>query len=144
MQDGKAKWDLTTSFTKDDSVKRSNQAEEKRLRNSKRFNASLAKKGYKNPTQIYKKQQAEQRRQRMASFGNDDSSVEQVKKMKPRKYATTVSRKYKKYEHSGVWEFNKAFGKWMWSDTGSEVKESPGDIVTVVDPDAYNFASPYS
>ena len=31
--------------------------------------------------------------------------------------------------------------KW-WSDTGSFVRESPGDIVKVHNPNAYNFASP--
>eukprot|EP00946_MAST-07B_sp_MAST-7B-sp1_P002610 g2610.t1 len=57
-------------------------------------------------------------------------------------YKTTVSRKYKKYSHSGVYEFNKIEQKWMWSDTGGEEKDSKGDIVTVVNPDAWNFASP--
>ena len=56
-------------------------------------------------------------------------------------YKTTVSQ-YKKYSHSGVYEFNKIEQKWMWSDTGGEEKDSKGDIVTVVNPDAWNFASP--
>lgn len=59
-----------------------------------------------------------------------------------RPYKTTVSRKYKTYKHSGRWEMNKIEGRMMWSDTGSEVKDSKGDIVTVVNPDAWNFASP--
>ena len=57
-------------------------------------------------------------------------------------YKTTVSRKYKTYQHSGVYEFNKLEQKWMWSDTGGEEKDSKGDIVKVVNPDAWNFASP--
>jgi hypothetical protein len=57
-------------------------------------------------------------------------------------YKTTVSRKYKTYQHSGVYEFNKLEQKWMWSDTGGEEKESKGDIVKVINPDAWNFASP--
>ena len=30
----------------------------------------------------------------------------------------------------------------MWSDTGSFTKDSPGDLVRVIDKAAYNFASP--
>tara|TARA_B110000208_G_C11769598_1_gene429865 strand:+ start:53 stop:1123 length:1071 start_codon:yes stop_codon:yes gene_type:complete len=46
------------------------------------------------------------------------------------------------YEHSGTWEMNPVEKRMMWSDTGSEVKESRGDQHKVYDPFRYNFASP--
>jgi hypothetical protein len=55
-------------------------------------------------------------------------------------YNTTVSRKYKTYEHSGVYEYNKTEKMWMWSDTASEMKNGRGDIVKTHNPDAWNFA----
>ena len=56
--------------------------------------------------------------------------------------AKEPSAKYRVYSHSGKWEYNEAEGRDMWSDTGSFTKESPGDIVNVVNKAAYNFASP--
>ena len=55
-------------------------------------------------------------------------------------YKTTVSRKYKTYEHSGVYEYNQVDKMWMWSDTASEMKNGRGDIVKTHNPDAWNFA----
>jgi hypothetical protein len=55
-------------------------------------------------------------------------------------YKTTVSRKYKTYEHSGVYEYNQVEKMWMWSDTASEMKNGRGDIVKTHNPDAWNFA----
>eukprot|EP00639_Heterosigma_akashiwo_P016240 CAMPEP_0206383778 /NCGR_PEP_ID=MMETSP0294-20121207/14175_1 /ASSEMBLY_ACC=CAM_ASM_000327 /TAXON_ID=39354 /ORGANISM="Heterosigma akashiwo, Strain CCMP2393" /LENGTH=347 /DNA_ID=CAMNT_0053833949 /DNA_START=129 /DNA_END=1172 /DNA_ORIENTATION=- len=52
------------------------------------------------------------------------------------------TEKIRKFAHSGAWEFNQTEQKWMWSDTGSYEKDSPGDIVTVINPNAYNYASP--
>ena len=77
--------------------------------------------------------------------GGGGGGGKQKKKKGPavfKPYKTTVSRKYKTYAHSGVYEFNKLEQKWMWSDTGGEEKDSKGDIVKVVNPDAWNFASP--
>ncbi|GMI58864.1 hypothetical protein ScalyP_jg11059 [Parmales sp. scaly parma] len=56
--------------------------------------------------------------------------------------AKEPSQKYRVYTHSGKWEMNEKEGCLMWSDTGSTVFDSPGDIVTVVNPAGYNFASP--
>ena len=76
----------------------------------------------------------------MDSGGNGKKKKKTPAVFKP--YKTTVSRKYKTYAHSGVYEFNKLEQKWMWSDTGGEDKDSKGDIVKVINPDAWNFASP--
>ena len=35
-------------------------------------------------------------------------------------------------------------GAWMWSDTASSERRSPGDIVKIHNPHAFNFASPTS
>jgi len=56
--------------------------------------------------------------------------------------AKEPSQKYRVYKHSGKWEMNESEGVMMWSDTGSTTKESPGDIVQVINPAKYNFASP--
>ena len=56
--------------------------------------------------------------------------------------AIEPSRKYKVTEHSGRWEFNPVEGRHMWSDTGSFIYESRGDVVFIKNPDGYNYASP--
>jgi hypothetical protein len=58
------------------------------------------------------------------------------------KYAIEPSRKYKTTKHSGVWEFNAAEGRHMWSDTGSFDYGSRGDIEEMRNPDGYNFSNP--
>lgn len=54
------------------------------------------------------------------------------------------SEKFRTFQHSGTYGYNELEGQWMWSDTGSCERESPGDIVKVKNPHAYNFASPTS
>ena len=59
------------------------------------------------------------------------------------KYNTRSSTNTYTYtKHSGVWEFNPIAGRMMWSDTGSFVYDSPGDIVLRHDPGAHSFAGP--
>lgn len=55
---------------------------------------------------------------------------------------TRPTEKSRTFQHSGVFEFNGQEGQWMWSDTASFVRESPGDLIKVHNPNAYNFASP--
>ena len=43
--------------------------------------------------------------------------------------------------HSGVWGLSKAEGKYMWSDTGSFVYDSPGDLVYVKNLDKKNYGA---
>ena len=56
--------------------------------------------------------------------------------------AVESSRKYATTKHSGVWEYNKEEGRYMWSDTGSFVYESRGDVTQVHNPDALNLEGP--
>lgn len=56
--------------------------------------------------------------------------------------AVESSRKYATTRHSGIWELNKAEGRYMWSDTGSFVYESRGDITEVHNPDSLNLEGP--
>ena len=70
------------------------------------------------------------------------AAVEQQKVSVKNRNAVESSRKYKTNHHSGVWEFNKAEGRYMWSDTGSFVYESKGDIQKTHNPDALNLEGP--
>ena len=56
--------------------------------------------------------------------------------------AIEPSFKFTTTKHTGVWEYNKAEGRHMWSDTGSFEYASRGDVVQVHDPDKYNYAKP--
>lgn len=56
--------------------------------------------------------------------------------------ALEPSRKYSTFAHSGTWEHNATEGRCMWSDTGSFVYESRGDIKKTTDPDRYNLEGP--
>ena len=58
------------------------------------------------------------------------------------RYAIEPSRKYTTTKHSGVWEYSKADGCMMWSDTGSFVYDSRGDTIKVHNPDALNLEGP--
>ena len=54
------------------------------------------------------------------------AKVEQQKISVKNRNAVESNRKFKTNHHSGVWEFNKTEGRYMWSDTGSFVYESKG------------------
>ena len=58
------------------------------------------------------------------------------------RFALEPSRKYVHHHHSGVYEFNKTEGKYMWSDTGSYVESDLGDVEKSYNPDGYNFTGP--
>jgi hypothetical protein len=74
--------------------------------------------------------------------------------------------RFKTFHHSGVWvrarrlgvrrvskggadvlvfwqEHNKVEDMWMWSDTGSYVQESEGDVVKLHNPNRYDYSSPW-
>jgi hypothetical protein len=56
--------------------------------------------------------------------------------------AVEKSTRYKVEEHTGVYEFNKMEGKYMWSDTGSYDFASRGDTIKCYNPDRYNLEGP--
>jgi hypothetical protein len=61
---------------------------------------------------------------------------------KHNRMAVEPSRRVRRFSHSGVYEYNQNVKSWMWSDTASYERASPGDIVTIMDPDAHNLAAP--
>jgi len=142
--EGMQSWNHASQITPKDRQAWAQNDARSQLRHNKRGSNSL--KNYNNPESQYKSFLAKTRSMKLSMQERENNTNRRPESVPiPKKrYATTVSRKYKKYAHSGIWEFNKQFQKWMWSDTGSEVKDSKGDIVTIIDPDAYNFASPFS
>jgi len=74
-----------------------------------------------------------------AGGGGADEEVDR-KSLKNRQ-AIEPSRKYSSYRHSGSWEYNAIERRFMWSDTGSFVYDSRGDVKITRDPDRYNLES---
>ena len=64
------------------------------------------------------------------------------RKLLVNRQAIEPTRKYTTNNHSGVWEMSKADGRYMWSDTGSFVFGSRGDVIKIHNPDAYNLEGP--
>jgi len=58
------------------------------------------------------------------------------------RYAIEPSRKHTTTKHSGVWEVSRADGRMMWSDTGSFIYDSRGDVLITHNPDAFNLEGP--
>ena len=58
------------------------------------------------------------------------------------RFTNEPSRKYTTTKHSGVWELSKADGRMMWSDTGSFIHDSRGDVFTTHNPNAFNLDGP--
>ena len=139
---GKGQWNHSVYVEKYDAVNRIAKDEAARVRNSKKKTSKL--KNYKNPEVLAKE---ERERLRLIKAGKlvIKSAADHPNFAIPRpgnRYAVEANRKYKKTTHSGVWEFNKMMDKYVWSDTMSEVKDSPGDISVTVNPDAWNYAAP--
>jgi hypothetical protein len=139
-------WNHSTYVEKYHVQHRIKMDEEARVRNSK--NSINKLNGYKTPEQRAKE---ERERLRLVKAGKSISggpesthAEEDYSRIpKPRnRYAVEANRKYKKTAHSGVWEFNKVMQKYVWSDTMSEVKDSPGDVTYVKNPDGWNYAAP--
>jgi hypothetical protein len=142
---GDKTWNHSTYVEKYHVEQRKKTDEEARMRNSKKTKAGI--KGYKNPESRAKE---ERDRLRLIKAGksisgnsatNPEEDYSRIPKARNR-YAVEANRKYKKTAHSGVWEFNKVMQKYVWSDTMSEVKDSPGDITYVKNPDGWNYAAP--
>jgi len=58
------------------------------------------------------------------------------------RYAIEPNVKSRRYQHSGVWEFDEREGCHRWSDTGSCVREDGrGDISLTINPNRPNFSS---
>jgi len=139
---GKDGWNNSAYVEKYHVVGRIAKDEAARKKNSQRKTALL--KNYKNPEVLAKE---EREKLRLIKAGKlvikPALDLDNFPIPKPgNRYAVEADRKYKKTVHSGVWEFNKQMDKYVWSDTMSEVKDSPGDISLVVNPDGWNYAAP--
>lgn len=116
---------------------------------TKKQNKKIAlKKDYVSPRER-SAQVAEEVRKLKASnsFSKDRPVFQSAEKPINRKtlvnqFAIEPARKFKTTQHSGVWEFNAAEGRCMWSDTGSFEYDSRGDVEILHNPDRYNFSNP--
>jgi len=138
---GKDNWNHSIYVEKYDVVNRIAKDEVDRKKNSQKKQNLL--KNYKSPEMLAKEEREKLRLIKAGKLviGNIAEDNYHIPKAGNR-YAVEADRKYKKTVHSGVWEFNKQMDKYVWSDTMSEVKDSPGDISVVVNPDAWNYSAP--
>lgn len=130
---GKAEWNQSSYVTKDDSAASWASMERGRTANSKKKEKHLVS-GYVNPEKRVAMRDLETRR--MKEEGGSTAFFEAQNKAMAaastkNRLTKDPARRTKSYDHSGNWEFNKTEERWMWSDTGSFVKDSPGDVVTV-------------
>jgi len=150
--DGAANWNLSSQFLDKEFKKKVADTEKARVRNSMKKNASLS--GYENPETKYRKE-LKARRTAVARTEEEEIAAELARAREEAKArrrrrrqkldmsTPVISRKFKKYSHSGVWEMNRVDERMMWSDTGNEEKDSRGDIVEVVNPDTYDTDGPF-
>lgn len=102
---------------------------------------------YQNPMKLSAKLGHEVRRQKESGTFSVSKPVFQVEEERVdrtglvNRYAVEPDMSFVTTKHSGVWE-KQADGRYMWSDTGSYVYDSPGDIVIKHNPDHYNYAKP--
>mmetsp|Transcript_9737 Transcript_9737/g.9819 ORF Transcript_9737/g.9819 Transcript_9737/m.9819 type:complete len:334 (+) Transcript_9737:111-1112(+) len=145
----KTKWNASTELLKNEREARLKSLVDKSASNSMKKKKDIKKSGrYISPIQRSEQFSDEVRRQKKSNSFSVEYHVFQEppppvnrNELKNR-YAIEASRKFITTKHSGKWDFNKAEGRYMWSDTGSTVYDSPGDIKIVHNPDAYNMTGP--
>eukprot|EP01036_Dinobryon_divergens_P034689 gene34689-44861_t len=131
---GAAEWNFSTTFERREKDRRLDTLTDKAQQWTHQITETLpAKKQYDNPLKTTIKFQEEVRRQKKAGEFTLNKHVYQRPLSPPHTRTSTA--------HSGVWEVGKD-GRSMWSDTGSYVYESKGDITKVVNLDGYNLAGP--
>lgn len=139
----KLNWNQSTEFTKKEYKTRWDRSEDARTQNSVKKNAKL--KRYVSPEAREAARRAELRRLKESGVVpayNVGPTADDIPRYN--RLAKEPSVKTKSSKHSGAWEFNKLEDQWMWSDTASFEKASPGDMVKIHNPCAFNFASPTS
>lgn len=111
--------------------------------------AGTVRGGYMSPQQRgAAEREAQRERKRLAAAGKTSLEDDAVQGTPPKpvllvnRFAVEKSQKGHKWKHSGIWAMHEELGKEVWSDTLSEVKDSPGDIRIPTDPLAWNYASP--
>ena len=132
------------SVTRGEAKARAVQATAAAKRSSDQRKKSLKPDRYATPEERHRSYQAQVRVLKRTGYtaAFDAAVYHQFNIPKHNRNAIEPSRKYRTFEHSGVYEYNDIEKNWMWSDTGSFEKASPGDIVKSHDPGAYNLASP--
>lgn len=145
----KQKWELSTEFTQEFRKQTYDELMDASLKNTKKFNEKVSKKPtYLSPFERSQQVSEEVRKLKASkefSYSRPvfQAPVEAVnRKMLVNRFAIEPTRKFKSTQHSGVWEFNKHEGRYMWSDTGSFDYYGRGDVEKVINPDGYNYAAP--
>eukprot|EP01041_Mallomonas_annulata_P011554 gene11554-24166_t len=142
-------WNCSTEILMEDKLAKAKEIEQKaKLYSQKKIKELNVKAQYMNPMELSMKLSQEVRAQKKSGTFSLDHHVfhhppEEIdRKSLKNRYAIEISRKFKTTEHSGRWEFNNTEKRYMWTDTGSYEYDSPGDIVRIHNPDAYNFEGP--
>jgi hypothetical protein len=140
-------WNCSSEFVRKDINKRAETLSQSARANSEKKKSKLDTKKYQNPMQLSAKLSREVRRQKEAGTFSVEKPVYQVPEERVdrtglvNRYAVEPDLSFVTTKHSGVWE-KQPDGRFMWSDTGSYVYDSPGDIVIKHNPDHYNYAKP--
>ena len=146
---GAKEWNRTTELLPQHKEEAYQVLMESSLKHTKKRNKKVGtQKEYVSPLERSSRVAEEVRKLKASnSFSKDRPVFQSAEKPINRKtlvnhFAIEPSRKYKTTKHSGVWEFNAAEGRHMWSDTGSFEYDSRGDIEQTHNPDGYNFSNP--
>lgn len=140
---GKAPWNPSTAVM---DAKEKLMKQEELTTTCKRVTSAKAKelKSYRDPVALEREHMRALRRARAQGPAADAAaSAPPEMSVKPVtvSYTSTVSRRFKKYHHTGVFEKSKFSKSKAWSCCMSEDPDGRGCIVTTVNPDAYNFVS---
>lgn len=140
-------WNCSTEFNRKDIDRHSIKLTEKAKVNSFKKKNLVNPETYKNPIKLSAEVSQEVRRQKEEGTFSVKKPVFQAieenvdRKSLVNRYAVEPDLSFITTKHSGVWE-KQPDGRYMWSDTGSYVYDSPGDIVIRHNPDRYNYAKP--
>ena len=112
--------------------------EEARKRNSARRTCEgrpSLKQRFRDDMEIKRKQREEARAQAEGRLQRPATALPSTRN----RFAVEPDRRFKRTTHSGVWGYNAVAGCCVWSDTMSEQKDSRGDVVKTINPDAWNL-----
>lgn len=142
-----AEWNCSTEYDQKGSNNHYEQITDKAKRNSERKKNLVNPDKYKGPLQRSKEIAQTVRKQKQTGTFSVEKPVVKVEEEKVNRkalvnrYAVEPDLSFVTTKHSGVWE-KQPDGRYMWSDTGSYVYDSPGDIIIRHNPDHYNYAKP--
>jgi hypothetical protein len=140
-------WNCSSEVIRKDLNKTGDSLTQSAKMNSEKKKKLINTTKYQNPAKLSAKLGLEVRRQKETGNFSVKKPVFQVTEEQVNRtelvnrYAVEPDLTFTTTKHSGVWE-KQADGRFMWSDTGSYVFDSPGDIVIKHNPDHYNYAKP--